>query len=338
MLSQHGVSSPVQAVVSLSCLWGQNEARQTASRRSLEINSSLRLPDQLVNNLQAIIGIVAVLLISALLAWAGSQGSVSYSGLPLFALCAAVGFVLNWLAFVPAYLAQTERFFDLTGSASYIATVSLALTLNSQLSDRGLILAVLIMVWALRLGIFLFRRIHKVGKDKRFDNIKTSFWGFLFSWTLNGAWVFITSAAALAAMTSMSFRPLGLWMLVGLMLWITGFTIETVADRQKTRFRQQPENRGKFITSGLWSRSRHPNYFGEILLWIGIAVIAFPVLVSWQAATLVAPLFVIFLVTCVSGIPMLEKDAEERWGNDPDYQNYKRRTPVLVPKLLSGVH
>lgn len=284
--------------------------------------------------IKSLTGIVLILLISGLIALAGSQGSVSSNGLPLFALCAAIGFTLHWLAFVPSFLLQTEHYFDLTGGLSYLATVAVALGLNSQLSDRALLLGLLVSIWALRLGGFLFLRVRRTGGDRRFDTIKSDFWRFLFSWTLGGAWVFITLAAALAAMTSLSFQPLGLTTLVGVLLWLTGFSLEVVADSQKTRFRRDPANRERFISSGLWSRSRHPNYFGEIVLWLGIALISLPALHGWQLVTLISPLFVILLLTRVSGIPILEEDAQQRWGEDPAWQRYVAETPVLIPRFL----
>ena len=111
-----------------------------------------------------------------------------------------------------------------------------------------------------------------------------------------------------------------------------GFSIEIVADRQKSAFRADPANAGRFISSGLWAWSRHPNYFGEIVLWFGIAILAWPALAGWQLATLVSPLFVYVLLTKGSGIPPLETRAEERWGDDPAYRAYVERTPVLWPR------
>ena len=105
--------------------------------------------------------------------------------------------------------------------------------------------------------------------------------------------------------------------------------------RQKRRFRADPANKGQFIHTGLWARSRHPNYFGEIVLWIGIAIITLPVLRGWHWVTLISPVFVTLLLTRVSGIPLLEKRADERWGGQEDYETYKVRTPVLIPRLWS---
>ena len=107
---------------------------------------------------------------------------------------------------------------------------------------------------------------------------------------------------------------------------------EAIADYQKRKFRA--ENQKKFIQTGLWSLSRHPNYFGEIVLWFGIAVMAFPVFTGWQFVSLVSPVFVFLLLTRVSGIPILEKHADDTWGKKKDYQVYKEKTPVLFPRLF----
>ena len=281
--------------------------------------------------LRSIIGIAVAVTLSLLIAIAGSNNSTLYDGMPIFMLCASVGFVLHWLGFIPAYLFQTEHYFDLIGSISYVATVALAFALAPSFGTRGMVVATLICVWAVRLGSFLFIRVKKAGQDRRFTQIKTKFFRFLLTWTLGGTWVFITMAAGLAAMTSQSQSPVDGFLVVGATLWVIGFGIEVVADQQKTAFRKDPANAEKFISSGLWSISRHPNYLGEIILWIGIAVIALPVLEGWQWVTLVSPVFVSFLLLKVSGVPMLENNAESRWGNDPEFRQYKAKTPTLIP-------
>lgn len=281
--------------------------------------------------LRSIIGIAVAVTLSLLIAIAGSNNSNLYDGMPIFMLCASVGFVLHWLGFIPAYLFQTEHYFDLIGSISYVATVALAFALAPSFGTRGLVVATLICVWAVRLGSFLFIRVKKAGQDRRFTQIKTKFFRFLLTWTLGGTWVFITMAAGLAAMTSQSQSPVDAFLVVGATLWVIGFGIEVVADQQKTAFRKDPANAEKFISSGLWSISRHPNYLGEIILWIGIAVIALPVLEGWQWVTLASPVFVSFLLLKVSGVPMLENNAESRWGNDPEFRQYKAKTPTLIP-------
>lgn len=276
--------------------------------------------------------IALILFLGAAISWAGSQHGQSVGGWPLFGLCAAVGFAIQWIAFVPANHFQTEHYYDLTGSLTYVTLVTLALLLGDAPEPRSWLLAAMVVVWALRLGSFLFLRVKQDGSDGRFDAIKPDFPRFLMTWTLQGLWVVLTLACALAAMTSKAPGPLDAFAAIGGVLWAGGFAVEVLADRQKRVFRADPANAGRFITSGLWAWSRHPNYFGEILLWTGVAIVAFPALEGAQLATLVSPLFVYLLLTRVSGVPMLEARAKRRWGNDASYLAYKSRTPVLFPR------
>ena len=258
--------------------------------------------------------------------------TITVLGIPLLVYLVILAFLIQWLAFVPAYLLQTEKFFDLTGSVTYILLALVALLLSPDRDTRSLLLLAFILIWATRLGTFLFRRIQKAGKDGRFDDIKPSLVRFLGVWTLQGLWVLVTLSAALVAITTPVREPLGLPALIGTLLWGAGFAVEVVADVQKSRFRADPANSDEFIDSGLWAWSRHPNYFGEIVLWIGVALVAAPVLRGWQWLTLLSPLFVILLLTRISGIPILEERADEKWGGRDDYEAYKRNTPVLIPR------
>lgn len=271
------------------------------------------------------LGVIFIALgISGGVAWAASDDTwVVYA-------CAGLAFLVQWVAFVPAYVKQTERFYDLTGSVTYLSVVWLAVLATGRLDVRSLVLAGLVTVWAGRLGTFLFKRILREGKDGRFDDIKPKPARFLVAWTLQGLWVFLTLAAALAAITSSRSPELGVLDAVGLAVWATGFSIEVVADRQKSAFREA--HPGRFIDTGLWAWSRHPNYFGEITLWTGVAIIASSVLTGAQWVTWISPVFVTVLLTRISGIPMLEKRSDERWGDEPAYQAYKERTPVLIPR------
>lgn len=283
--------------------------------------------------IKPIVGILAILAISFGIALAGSQGSIAAAGLPLFLICASVGFILHWIVFVPSFIFQTEHYFDLTGSISYVSTIVVAYFFHPDMDARSLVVCTLIAIWAMRLGSFLFMRVKRDGKDRRFDEIKTKFFRYMFTWTLGGAWVFITMAAGLAVITSANQIALGGFFYGGVALWIIGFSIEVVADRQKTQFRRIAENKEKFISEGLWSISRHPNYFGEIVLWLGVAVITLPTLVGWQYVTLISPIFVALLLIKVSGVKLLEKSGMERWGDDPAYLDYVANTPSLVPFL-----
>ena len=276
------------------------------------------------------IGIVAALVLGALVALAGSQGSATVGTVAVFAVCSLVAYAINWIAFVPANAAKTERFYDLTGSITYLAVVITAVAFSGDLDARALIVAAMVTVWTVRLGSFLFRRIRRDGKDGRFDEIKQSSLRFFMTWTLQGLWVLLTAAAALGIITATDRTPMEWVGWLGVAVWLAGFAIEVVSDSQKSAFKRDPANEGKFIDTGLWAWSRHPNYFGEITLWVGVAIMAVPILSGWRWFLLISPLFVWLLITRVSGVPMLEARADKRWGDDPAYQEYKRKTPVLV--------
>ncbi len=281
----------------------------------------------------ALIAFPILIIIGYLVASAGSQNGSVTGSLPVFMLCVGLAYLIQWLVFIPSFLKQTERFFDITGSLTYISISTLALLLSPAADARSILLWAMVVVWAGRLGSFLFRRIHKAGKDDRFDELKPSFIRFLNVWTIQALWVVFTAAAAWVAITTTTRIGIDVLAIVGFVVWLFGFAIEVMADSQKSKFNADPNNKGKFIRSGLWARSRHPNYFGEITLWLGVAIVALPVLQGWQFVALISPIFVALLLTKVSGIPLLEKKADKKWGGQTDYEEYKKNTPVLIPKL-----
>ena len=274
---------------------------------------------------------IIVIFLSSLIALAGSQESISISNIPLFGLVVILIFIIQWFVFIPSFINRTEHFFDLTGSLTFISTVLFTLMVIPEIYLRDVVIALLVIIWAVRLGSFLFLRVRKDGGDGRYDIMKTKFWWFLMTWNIQGMWVFLSLAAGLAAMTSNQKLEADIFLLIGLVIWITGFAIEVIADTQKSKFRSYPENKDKFISTGIWSWSRHPNYFGEILLWIGITVIALPVLQGWQFITLISPIFIIFLLTQVSGVRLLELRGKKKWGDNEEYQRYIQNTSVLIP-------
>lgn len=280
----------------------------------------------------AVIGIVVAAVLGAFFAWAGSDGGDRVGDLAVFAVITLIAFAINVAVFVPSFRAQTEHYYDLTGSITYISVTIFALVLASDIDARAIIAGVLVLVWAGRLGTFLYRRVTRAGGDGRFDRIKPSWKRFLMAWAVQGLWVTLTAGAAIAAITSGSKEDLGVVGILGIVIWIIGFAIEVTADSQKSAFKADPANDGRFIDVGLWSWSRHPNYFGEITLWFGMALLALPALQGWQHATLISPIFVTLLLTRFSGVPMLEKRSDKKWGGQPDYEAYKAKTPVLVPR------
>ncbi len=275
--------------------------------------------------------ILISILLAGLVAIGIDKGSVNISGISLIYFCCAFIFLAQWLVFIPSYIFETEHYFDLTGSLTYVSVTLLAILFTVDISLRDILLALFVWIWAFRLGSFLFIRVKKAGSDGRFDLMKKDFWWFLMTWTIQGLWVFLTLAMALAAITSESKMDIDIFAVIGTLIWIFGFSIEVIADQQKTNFKDDPANKDSFITVGLWSWSRHPNYFGEMVLWIGIALIAFPVLIGWQLVALISPIFVIFLLTRISGITMLESRGYKKWKDDPTYIDYLERTSVLVP-------
>ncbi|MDC8755651.1 DUF1295 domain-containing protein [Erythrobacter sp. sf7] len=275
--------------------------------------------------------------IGLVFAWFAGSGSVMLAGFPAVFTCALLAFGVNWLAYVPAALFRSDRFYDTTGAITYltviVAACAAAQDAHGQLDPAALAVAGMVAAWTIRLGSFLFTRIHAAGgTDVRFEKIKVNPPRFLVAWTLQACWVIFTASAALIIITAPEPRPLDAFFWAGATLWAVGFAFEVIADEQKRRFKADPANRSRFITSGLWAWSQHPNYFGEITLWTGILVIALPSLSGWGWLAVLSPLFVTLLLTKVSGINLLDAIAEKRWGDDPAWQAYRRTTAVLFPK------
>ncbi len=281
---------------------------------------------------RALVAVIAACLIGAGMAWAGSQGGYSVAGIGIFAIAVVGAFVVQWIVFVPSFWARTERFFDLTGSLTFIGMTAVIVILTPTMDARGWMLAAMVVVWAARLGAFLFSRVRRSGGDDRFDELKESFLRFGQVWTLQGLWVTMTAGAAWIAITAQHRVGIDPFAVIGLIVWLIGLGFEVVADLQKSGFKADPANAGRFIDTGVWSWSRHPNYFGEILLWIGVAIATLPVLQGWQWVALASPVFVTALITKVSGIPLLETKADAKWGGQPDYEAYKAKTSVLIPR------
>jgi len=266
-----------------------------------------------------------------------SYNSIEISGKNLLQKILIITFVVQWIAYVPAYALRTEKFYDLTGSLTYLSIFIYCLIATQSIEHvkfSNIIVAGAIMIWAIRLGSFLFMRIAKDGQDKRFNLIKTSFSRFFMTWTLQGMWVFICSSSALVAITSPTGVIVNNVFILGFLLFFAGFVIEVIADNQKSKFRSIKENRDSFINEGLWSRSRHPNYFGEIILWLGITVMSISSFSGINYLAIFSPIFTYLLLNYISGIRILEARGNEKWGHLDEYNNYKENTPKLIPKIF----
>ena len=241
-----------------------------------------------------------------------------------------LSFIIHWLLFIPAYVFKTEKFYDLTGTISYISIVLYVLLSSTDgiINLGNMIVSSLIIIWTLRLGTFLFTRIKKAGEDKRFREIKKSFSWFFMAFTISGMWVSICTICALTGISN-GIELTGVTY-IGVIIFIIGFALEIISDNQKTNFRKIEYNKDKFITTGLWKYSRHPNYLGEIVLWTGVAIISYSSLEVYQMFTLVSPIFTYLLLVNVSGINLLEKSGEKKWGHLDSYKSYKENTPRLI--------
>ena len=281
--------------------------------------------------------VISVLIITSFIVIAVDDNSVSLNDYSAVLYSAAICLGIQWLAWIPASLAKSERYYDLTGGLTYLTVVGFTLWAGSQSespSARELIVSLLVVIWALRLSSFLYLRIHRTGKDGRFDRLKTSPIRFLVPWTIQGLWVFLTMIVVIVINSQAESAPeLGIWDAIGLLMWLLGFSIEVIADNQKSAFNANSGNQGKWIDSGLWSYSRHPNYLGEIMLWTGIACFGISCFSGMERLAWISPIFIYLLLTKISGVPILDRRGLEKWGDQPEYHKYRDETPTLLPRL-----
>lgn len=290
---------------------------------------------KITESIKGIIVSVAVVILSQAIAYMIRDGKSRY---------------LNWISllimgiqlavFIPSSgilgNEPTEKFFDITGSITYLITLGILVLNLKKISKRQMFVYIAAAIWCIRLGWFLFTRIQRNnGVDDRFTEMKQNPLVFLIVWTIQGLWVFLTLLSILIISQTEDIYGIKIVNYVGMIIWIVGFVIEVVADHQKAIFRSNPENRGKWISSGLWSRSRHPNYFGEIVMWIGISLVCIQDFKQYKKTLLlsISPIFVAFLLIFISGIPLLEKKANEKFGKNEEYKKYRERTPILIPRL-----
>ena len=284
---------------------------------------------------QNIINVSLTLLAIYLYSFTANNIDTEILGFNSFKFLISMAVLIQFVIFLPSFLFQTEKFYDLTGSLTYISVTSIAYFSLDNPSTIDTILYLYVIVWAGRLGIFLFRRINKDGKDERFDKAKKKFFWFLQYWMGQAAWVVFSAGASILAILSPVEAELEVLAFIGIFLWWSGFLIEVISDYQKRKFRETSDPKTEFISTGLWARSRHPNYFGEITLWVGMAVISLSSLSGIEYVTaVVSPLFVYLLLRKAEGVPMLERIADERYGELSDYQEYKANTPVLMMKIF----
>ncbi|MFZ5437922.1 MAG: DUF1295 domain-containing protein [Patescibacteria group bacterium] len=242
-----------------------------------------------------------------------------------------LSFLIQVLFFVYAAFFKTDKVTDLSYGLTFIALAVFALLKNQTFYPYQILVVTLIAIWGIRLAGYLFIRILKTKRDKRFDGIRENFWKFAQFWLLQAIAVWVISLPGTYLLSLKTNSNFNLLMMTGLLVWLMGIVIETTADWQKFKFKNKPANKDKLIMSGVWQYSRHPNYFGEISCWWGIFIysLSFQAGLSWL--TITGPLFITFLILFVSGIPTLEKKYNERYKENKNYQLYKQNTSLLVP-------
>lgn len=260
---------------------------------------------------------------------------ISYAlGVEKYAL---VALCLQWGVYLVHGLPNnSEKFYDASGSLTHLSLILLSAISHPIRHPRQVVNSVLCVIWLVRLGTFLFNRILKDGRDTRFDDMKKVPIRFLGVWTLQALWVFLVDLPVVIinnkVLDEASAGSSLQWCdYLGWALWAVGFLCEAIADAQKMVFRADPANHDKFITTGLWAYSRHPNYFGEILMWCAMCLTCSSM---WQGAEylgLLSPAFTTLLLMKVSGVPMLEAAGKKKWGTDPAYQHYMSRTSCILP-------
>lgn len=290
---------------------------------------------KVVDSIKGILVSLVVVAVSQIIAYMIRDGKSMYLN-----WISALAMAIQFAVFLPSSGVfgnePTEKFFDITGSITYLTTILILFMNLDNVSRRQMFVYIAASIWCIRLGWFLFTRIlRNNGIDDRFTKMKQNPLVFLIVWTLQGLWVFLTLLSILILSQREDANDVKIVNYVGMIIWTLGFAIEVVADYQKAVFRSNPENRNKWISTGLWSKSRHPNYFGEITMWFGIALVCIQDFSQYKRTLLlfISPLFVAFLLIFISGIPLLEKKADEKFGKDEEYKKYRNNTPILIPRL-----
>lgn len=240
-----------------------------------------------------------------------------------------ISVAINAAMFVVAFALKSDKLTDASYAVSFIV-LALAIYNHSAVNPYVVIGVGLVCAWAVRIGVFLLYRVIKTGKDARFDGIREHFWKFGKFWLGQALTVWLLMIPlALASRHDSVWSALSI---IGFFVSIAGITLEATADLQKYRFSQNPANKNKWIAEGVWRYSRHPNYFGEMLMWSGMYLLLFSSLSAGERILgLLSPVWIISLLLFVSGIPILERSADKKWGSIPAYQQYKKRTSILIP-------
>ncbi|CAM9868565.1 unnamed protein product [Chrysoparadoxa australica] len=257
----------------------------------------------------------------------------------LLALTAIVTVVMQLSFFSIAATFKFDKVTDFAGGTNFVVLAVLTLAVGAIAHTRQIIATLLVVVWGLRLSGYLLYRIIKIGKDDRFDDTRDNFLKFLGFWVFQMIWVWTVSLPLTFLNTTKVNPGLTAADIAGVAMFLIGLACEAVADQQKFVFKSDSASRGKWCDKGLWYFSRHPNYFGELLLWWGLFTFCSSVFTpasdsgegSWGYATVAGPLFLMLILLFGSGLPLLESSALTKFGGQEAYQSYIKNTSILIP-------
>ncbi|XP_071901760.1 uncharacterized protein [Coffea arabica] len=257
------------------------------------------------------------------------MGTVIDSHFLAFTAIVTVGY--QFFFFIITFLLRFDKVTDFAGSSNFVILAVLTLVLKGSWHFRQVILSLLAVLWGLRLALFLLMRILQWGEDRRFDEMRNNLGKLAVFWTFQAVWVWTVSLPVTIVNASDRDPSLEARDVIGWIMWSVGILIEATADQQKLTYKNNPENRGRWCNVGVWKYSRHPNYFGEILLWWGIFVASTPVLKGAEWLVIFGPIFLTLLLLFLSGIPLLEDSADKKFGGVAAYRDYKKTTSPLIP-------
>jgi len=242
--------------------------------------------------------------------------------------------VLQIIFFIYAAVKKTDKVTDLSYGLTFVITSLSIYFLNIEYSSIfKILLLATVVIWGLRLAIYLFVRIIKTGKDKRFDGVRENFKKFGSFWLLQAISIFVILLPTTYILISKDEMSLNWISYIGLGISVLGIVIESIADSQKFVFKNKSSNKGKWISTGLWKYSRHPNYLGEIMMWVGIFLYCLVYINGIGFITILSPIYITVLLVAVSGIPTLEKEYDKRYRGSKQYQDYKKNTGILFPRI-----
>ncbi|MGM0482894.1 MAG: DUF1295 domain-containing protein [Patescibacteria group bacterium] len=232
--------------------------------------------------------------------------------------------------YVISLLRKRNDIADVAWGLGFVFLAWVSIFISQNFGTASFLVSILVTIWGLRLSYHIYRRYRKSTEDHRYLKYRNN-WGkwfyirsYLQIYILQGFLLFVVASPVLI-INRYSGESVSLLVFLGILIWLIGFFFESVGDAQLSRFINDPKNGGKLMMSGLWKYTRHPNYFGEVLQWWGIWVMATPF--SYGFWSIIGPLTITFLILKVSGIPMLE----EKMAEHPDFAEYKKRVSIFLP-------